>query len=270
MNSITLGVDLASQSKNTAICALDWADELPVVRMLAVGNHEGTELHDKFIVTTIAGLRHFPQDTIAKAGIDAPFGWPEEFVTALTEYHWDERWPSGMDNPRAPFYWRETDRWVRTHAKKTPLSVSSDKIAIVAMRCAVLLDDLMGKRGPAAVDRAGTGLVCEVYPDPALRYWTASHDRGLQSRETYKGKAAAHRRRELLQIMQESLPVVDPAGVMDLCVEHDHAFDALLGALVARAALLGCTEAAPPSERIRREGWIHLPTAPLGALASVT
>lgn len=215
-------------------------------------------------------MRHFPEGSITKAGIDAPFGWPEEFVNALTDYHWNERWPSGMDNPRTPFYWRETDRWVRANYRKTPLSVSSDKIAIVAMRCAVLLDDLMAKCGPDAVDRTVEGVVCEVYPDPALRHWTAGHDRGLRGRETYKGKLAANRRRELLQIIQERLFLGDPAGVLGLCIEQDHAFDALLGALVARAAFLGLTERAPLDERISREGWIHLPTAPLGALVSVS
>lgn len=54
MSSITLGVDLASQTKETALCALDWEAESVVVRMLAVGEHDGTALHDKFIITTIA------------------------------------------------------------------------------------------------------------------------------------------------------------------------------------------------------------------------
>ena len=267
MSSITLGVDLASQNKKTAICALDWDARSPVIRMLAVGNHEGTEFHDKFIITTIAGMRHFEQDSIVKAGIDAPFGWPDEFVEALSDYHNTQRWPSGMDNPRTAFYWRETDRWVRTHAHKVPLSVSSDKIAIVAMRCAVVLDELRYKLGPDAVIRTGDGLVCEVYPDPALRYWTACHAQGLRRRETYKGAAAANRRAELLGILQQDLPLDDPDGLLGLCVEQDHAFDALLSALVARASFLGLTEGAPPDERIIREGWIHLPTAPLRDLS---
>ncbi len=268
MSSITIGVDLASQNKNTAICALDWGAKRPLVRMLAVGKHEGTELHDKFIITTIAGMRHFPQDSIAKAGIDAPFGWSDEFVSAVTDHHWKGRWPSGMDNPRSPFYWRETDRRMREVTKKWPLSVSTDKLAVVAMRCAVLLDDLGDKCGPGAVDRTGAGLVCEVYPDPALRYWTQDQEYSLGAKESYKGTAKANHRQNLLDRIRQDVPLDDPDGLLDLCVIHDHALDALLAALVARAAFLDATEAAPTTERVCREGWIHLPTCPLTDLAS--
>jgi hypothetical protein len=267
MNSITIGIDLASQPAETAICAIDWEPLTPVMRMLAVGEHEGCELHDKFLVTTIAGLRQFPEELIAKVAIDAPFGWPEEFVQAVVEHHWNGRWPGGIDNPRARFYWRQTDRHVRAQTGKVPLSVSSDKIAAVAMRCAVLLDYLGEQCGPAAVDRTGDGLVCEVYPDPALRHWTAGDPLSLQPRESYKRKAGAARRRDLLEIVRKRLPLEDPEDLLRTCVDHDHALDALVAALVARAVSLGLTDSMDLiDDQISREGWIHLPTSPLADL----
>jgi hypothetical protein len=271
MGSITIGIDLASQAADTAICAIDWELGAPVIKMLAVSAHEGTELHDKFLVTTIAGLRHFPAESIAKAGIDSPFGWPEDFVKAVAEHHWNGHWPGGIDNPRTPFYRRETDRHVRSVTGKVPLSVSSDKIAAVAMRCAVLLDYLREKCGPASVDRTGTGLVCEVYPDPALRHWTAADPLSLQPRESYKRKAGASRRRDLLGIVRQRIRLEDPNDLLGACVEHDHALDALVAALVARAVSLGLTDSLGlEDDQISREGWIHLPTSPLADLASST
>ncbi len=50
-------------------------------------------------------------------------------------------------------------------------------------------------------------------------------------------------------------------GAREACIESDDALDALLAALIARAAALGLT--VPPGaddlELARREGWIHLP-----------
>jgi hypothetical protein len=54
-----------------------------------------------------------------------------------------------------------------------------------------------------------------------------------------------------------------------LCREHDHVLDAVVSALLARAAALGY--ATPPPDQYRaaalREGWIALPTCRLDELA---
>ena len=50
-------------------------------------------------------------------------------------------------------------------------------------------------------------------------------------------------------------------GAWEACVASDDALDAVLCALIARAAALGLT-APPPAEELelaRAEGWIHLP-----------
>jgi hypothetical protein len=59
-------------------------------------------------------------------------------------------------------------------------------------------------------------------------------------------------------------------GVREACAESDDALDAVLCALIARAAALGLTEPPPPDglEPARVEGWIHLPRS--GSLAQLS
>jgi hypothetical protein len=64
---------------------------------------------------------------------------------------------------------RRTDVFVHEQLGLTPLSVSADRIAHVALRCAVLLTKLPAARGP--MDRSGSGPVAEVYPAASLRGW---------------------------------------------------------------------------------------------------
>src|SRR4051812_4179341 len=167
------------------MCAIAWGGDAPEVRLLSRGAHEGTPLHDKYLVTTIRNLRLDLGAPIVKTAIDAPFGWPEPFVDAVLAHHRGDGWPSEIDNSRAPYERRATDRFVYRKAAKTPLSVSADKIASPAMRCAVLLSDIRRHDGAGAVDGRGTGLVCEAYPDPALRRWTTAADCALGKRDSY-------------------------------------------------------------------------------------
>jgi hypothetical protein len=270
-SSITLGIDLAVQRSNTALCAIEWAPSRARLRLLAVGSHQGTELHDKFLITAVRGMRlDFGDAPIVKTGIDAPFGWPDTFVDAINAHHSGPGWPSGMDNSLTPYRWRRTDEFVMKHwdspFRRVPLSVSADKIAMVAMRCAVIQADLRMHHGEEAADRLGRGMVCEVYPAVALRYWTSDHGLSLKSRESYRGKAQEKRRRELIEVIKERLPLEDPDDLLGSSVRHDHALDAFVSALVARALELELAVTPEDSEQVRREGWIHLPTAPLAAL----
>src|SRR4051794_19750105 len=98
----TLGVDLASQPRHTALCVIAWHDSRAEVRALAHGRWHGTALHDKLLPTAIRGLwgvedgwgrRGHP----AKTAIDAPFGWPKPFVHALEAHHRLEPWPEILD-----------------------------------------------------------------------------------------------------------------------------------------------------------------------------
>ncbi|MBA2420978.1 MAG: DUF429 domain-containing protein [Thermoleophilaceae bacterium] len=123
------------------MCVVEWSDGTGRIRVLSRGRDRGTELHDKFLVAAMRNLWFdFGDLKIAKAAIDAPFGWPEPFVDAVVAHQRGQGWPSGMDNPRAPFERRATDRFVHDRCGKTPFSVSADKIAYLAMsaRCSSL------------------------------------------------------------------------------------------------------------------------------------
>jgi hypothetical protein len=168
--TVTLGIDLASRPDNTALALIDWEGPRATVTTIAGGPGTEEVLHDKWLVSTMRGMT-YDGGPPSKVAIDAPFGWPKPFVEALASYHAGEGWPELIDNPRAKFERRRTDNFVREHTGKLPLSVSTDRIAYAAMRCATLLSDLERFVGPEGVARDGSGLVAEVYPDPALRLW---------------------------------------------------------------------------------------------------
>jgi len=106
-----------------------------------------------------------------KVAIDASFGWPRAFVDALDAHRRFEAWPAPDDGApetyRAALSFRATDRVVM-HTRR-PLSVSTDKLGVTAMRCAHPLHrwSLAGE----SVDRAGGKRFVEVYPAAALARW---------------------------------------------------------------------------------------------------
>jgi predicted nuclease with RNAse H fold len=243
----TLGIDLAAQPPNTSACAVDWASGTPEISELDSG------LDDQALLEAIAAAD--------KVGIDAPFGWPDEFVDAVAAHRDRAGWPGSgeeQDLYRFQLSFRATDRKLIEGGSRRPLSVSTDLIGVVAMRCAYLLDRLAAAGEP--VDRAGSGKVIEAYPAPALVSW------GL-SATGYKSKAGAARLPELLSRLEEGIGGIGMSARQREAAGSDHnRFDALVCSLVARAAALGLTR--PPehgeeSDRATREGWIHVPTNPL-------
>jgi hypothetical protein len=135
----------------------------------------------------------------------------------------------------------QTGRW--------PLSVSSDLIAVPALRAARLLTGI-------DFDRSGEGKLVEVYPAAALRRWH------LQP-AGYKGSAGTRARHELVKqfaaITQPWLHVSSEGW--EACRSSDDAFDALLAALIALARANGRCDPIP-SEHLaeaQAEGWIALP-----------
>lgn len=164
----TLGIDLASQPENTALCVVSWADD-----------GRGAEVEppragcdDDALLAEMARA-----DAV---GIDAPFGWPAAFVSAVA----GEGWPAGVAVDALRF--RETDRFVRSWTgevlgrRLSPLSVSADRIAYCAWRCRSLL-----------ARHRGTSRVYEVYPAAALAVWGQPH-RGYK-RTTGDGPRACTR-----------------------------------------------------------------------------
>src|SRR5680860_942839 len=245
----TAGVDLSVSEKSTAAAAIEWEAGRARVGELSLGLADAELL-----------------DLLAEAewvGIDAPFGWPEPMVAALHSYAADGRWP-GPD--KQSFRLRRTDLFVHDHVlaetgeKLWPLSPSTDRISLTAWRLAGLREAAFA-RSHVRFDRAGGDQVVEAYPAAALLLW------GLR-REGYKSDPEA--REQLLASIEAEAPwLAWEPGAREACVESDDALDAVICALIARAAALGATEP-PPAEALelaRVEGWIHLPR--LGCLAEL-
>ena len=259
----TLGIDLASQAANTALCVVAWFPDRAEIRALARGTWGTEELTDEVLVGAACGSAIRP----VKVAIDAPFGWPEPFVRAVAAHGRLQPWPSALDEKRWRFERRETDRVVRERANKLPLSVSTDRIAYPAMRCAAILGALQVRLGGEAVARDGTGLVAEAYPDAALRCWLPELWAAREG--SYKGasQAARDRRERLVEALLGALG--DRFAVTleqrEQCVDSDDCLDALVCALLARAVQRGATIAPKHEHRrlARVEGWIHLPHAAL-------
>lgn len=256
--ALTAGVDLAAQDRETAVCCVDWSASRPrVVRLDVAPTHD--ELLDLF------GER-------AVVGVDAPFGWPAAFARALASWQdalawpddpWarppddDGSWAAGADARRrrtAGLRLRATDRVVhRIVGGPPPLSVSTDRIAIVAMRCAALLAAASSRRPPGArIDRLGAGDVLEVYPAATLRQWALRSPLGPSGRiVAYKGPAAAAARGAILDAV-ESAVGLEAGPARSALLASDHALDALLCALSARAAVVSGAALPPPAPGARR------------------
>lgn len=239
----TAGVDLAASPISTAVAVIEWsATSARVVELV-------TPADDNQIRELATGA--------SRVGVDSPFGWPDEFVAFIAAHH-RHRTPreSGLDaiDRRRPLVFRRTDRYLVEHGLGRPLSVSADQIAHVAFRCAGLLADL-------GVDDRVDGWAVEAYPAGALTQW------GLRSRG-YKRSVNRVVLGELVAQLIVAAPWLALGELRGLMEYDDNAFDAVITALIARAADLGHTHlpAASDTQIAAREGWIHVPTCPLDAL----
>ena len=234
---VTLGVDLASQPKRTATCLLCWDRGSARCDALSMGATD-SDLHELF-------------GRADKTGIDAPFGWPAPFTRAVAEYSASTVWPSAEVRQ---LRFRRTDRVVWEKLGWWPLSVSSDLIAVPAMRVVRLLAEEAATG--ETIDRSGRGRFVEVYPAAALSIW------GFPSRG-YKGAKGSALRARLVSDLAErtadwlALSKEDWAR----CKASDDMLDALVAALVARAAHVGRCEPIPTGDHVlaTEEGWIALP-----------
>jgi predicted nuclease with RNAse H fold len=244
----TYGIDLASQPERTAVCMVEWRrGERAYVH--CPGDHGD----DQDLLAQMA------QEYVTKVGIDAPFGWPSEFIEALNANRVDGSWGQW---PTELLRLRATDRAVRAETRLTPLSVSTDKIGLVAMRCVRLLD-LHRQATGEQPDRSGSGRMVEVYPAAALRQWGLSPKDAIEDPGSYKGRGAMPKARR--QRLMTSL--VETAGrwlemndkTVHVCCESDDCLDALLCALIARAVEIGHVMPITDPGRAADEGWIALP-----------
>lgn len=251
-----LGVDLASVADRTAACRLERGPA--GLRILGV---ESGCADDRIV--ELAG----PAEIVA---IDAPLGWPEPFLRAVTAYAAGDAWawpdpfrtlPPGKEGEGARkeatrlLRFRATDLHVHAETGIWPLSVSSDLIGIVAFRAAGLCTRLR----PGRPDRDGSTGVIEAYPAAALQVW------GID-RSGYKEPGARAKRGEILDALIHHHEL-DPGTFREALIADDDCLDALVAALVGDAFARGQTAPIPTDlrDRARREGWIHLPVPAQGA-----
>lgn len=244
-----VGVDLSAEPVRTAVAVLEWDDGKAAVEELYVG------ADDEDVLAALA--------TADKAGIDAPFGWPDAFAAFLAAHQaGDISVPGGLTGRqwRRQLAWRHTDETVRAETDIIPLSVAADRIGHAAMRCAGLLARLGNLGSP--VNRDGSGTVTEVYPAASLKVWGLPY-RGYKQPRDPAGLP------ELTGELQAAAPWLELGPHDHLCRTPHDALDAVIAALTARAAALSLTSRPDPElqDAASREGWIALPTAPLTTLA---
>jgi hypothetical protein len=99
----TLGIDLASQPKLTALCRIDWT---PGRRGYAYC--PALDQSDEDMLALMG------RDDVTKVGIDAPFGWPAAFIEGLVDYRRAGLWPDapGERVRQREMELRATDRFV--------------------------------------------------------------------------------------------------------------------------------------------------------------
>jgi hypothetical protein len=242
---VTLGIDLSASDEGTAVCAIRWKAGNAVVGVprRGLGNGDLREL-------------------IAQAswtGIDAPFSWPLPFLDAVAEHGKRGGWAEDYRSRR--FQYRATDLFVTGIARR-PLSVSTDRIGVTAMRCARLLAEVGHDRG-RRLDLTGRDRVVEVYPAAALSAWGAK-DAGFDPQGYKTGPRAKANRRKLVEaFVRETAGWLEfPEAAQRECVERDDPLDSFIAALATRAAQLGRTREPETAEQRRLaaiEGWIHVP-----------
>ena len=247
------GLDLAAEPKNTALAVIDWRDDSAELVDLRL------DVRDSEITDAASGFE--------KLGIDCALGWPKPFVEFLVA----QSASAGLAQPdpshgafvgdidfRRTLAYRETDRNLHKLTGRWPLSVSTDRLGLTAIRAAGILSQLAAAGMDA--NRAGSGLVVEVYPGATLRGWGFA---------TAGYRASTQVRTHLLADLAERAPwlwMTDEHSA--LAVESCDAFDAVFAALAARAAQLGhfYKPSANQLALAEIEGWLALPDVGLEEL----
>ena len=247
---LVAGLDLAAESKGTALAVLDWSQNRVELEHLQLGVTDG-------VVIEIA-------PTLAKLGIDCALGWPAdfaEFIKTFASPSLAGQCFAGDIDWRRNLAYRETDREVYRITGRWPLSVSTDRLAMTALRCAGLLTKLQA--AGEQVDRSGRGKVVEIYPAASMRLWGLSIAGYRKSPEI---------RRQLLDQLLALAPWLNLRGKEPQMVASCDAFDAVVAALAAGSAALGQSTVAPANllQKAKIEGWVALPQTTLAELGQTT
>jgi predicted nuclease with RNAse H fold len=242
------GIDLAAEPKSTALALVDFSAGAAKLETLVLG------IADPQLVERTKDA--------TKIGIDCAFGWPVEFYEFLGR-HMDPKQPQtasdGAIDWRRSLAYRETDRQVKQVIGRWPLSVSTDRLGLTAMRNAGLLARL--QESGVATDRSGEGTAVEVYPAATLRLW---------SFDTTNYRKSEEQRQKLIQQLKLKASWLDVSKHQDLMNSSTDAFDAVIAALAARAVALGLYLKPLKNQlaKAKVEGWICLPSVQLDKLRS--
>lgn len=242
---ISAGIDLAAEPKGTALALIEFSNNRAKLSYLEQG------LDDQALITQTHNAD--------KVGIDCAFGWPIQFADFITK-HQDltstDLIDGGMDYRRGLSF-RETDREIRRLTGRWPLSVSTDRLGLTAIRCAGLLSKYQAKG--VEIDRAGSKLLVEVYPGATLRNWKL---------DTTGYRINPEARSSLLEQLKQQAPWLELSFFRTQMIESADCFDAVIAALAARAVYQGNYNK-PTAEQLksaRVEGWICLPSSELQGL----
>lgn len=263
----TLGIDLATEPAATGLCVIEWGARVPRASFPA---QERSEPRDN---TRLLSLME--DDECARTAIDAAFGWPEQFRKALDRYAREYRWKTWrateeFDEKRSWLGRRRTDYFVHKKTEEegvkiTPFSVGASHFSATAMRCAELLDAYYKDKGN--LERVD-GPVIETYPAAARVRWAHSSASAKKPDE----KSEREWRHAWLRLIKHTCKLeLKPAERERVAAQPGgHDFDALLCALVARAAgdregTLG-PSTKEDAQLAKREGWIHMPKCSLSDL----
>jgi predicted nuclease with RNAse H fold len=241
---ITAGIDLAAEPKGTALAILAFMNNKAKIVYLEQG------LDDQALIDKTINAD--------KIGIDCAFGWPIEFAKFIAQNQDPknkEPIDGGMDFRRTLSF-RETDRVIKELTGRWPLSVSTDRLGLTAMRCAGLLSRY--QQAGIEVDRSGAGKLAEVYPGATLRTWAFDTTNCRVNKEV---------RAKLIKELTQRAPWLELTNT-ELMIESADAFDAVIAALAARAIQRGEYHKPSADQQARAliEGWVCLPSKELATL----
>lgn len=242
---MSAGIDLAAEPKGTALAILEFVNDKAQLVYLEQG------LDDQVLIDKTINAD--------KVGIDCAFGWPIEFAKFIARNQDPtnkEPIDGGMDFRRTLSF-RETDRVTKELTGRWPLSVSTDRLGLTAMRCAGLLSRY--QQAGVAVDRSGQGTLAEVYPGATLRTW---------SFDTTNYRVNKEVRAELIQDLNRQAPWLELGHSSELMIESCDSFDAVIAALAARAVFQGKYNKPTKDQQAAAEieGWICLPAKEISEL----
>jgi hypothetical protein len=156
------------------------------------------------------------------------------FIQTITEYQAAGVWPDPYDSETSVrnLRLRATNRAIHQRLGLTPLTVSTDRIGIVAMHCARLLAAMHHQLGEP-VDRSGQGRILEVYPAAAaLRSWQINPG-NTEDPGSYKGDSEPARTRREWVLEQISCST---SGWLEINPKVKVVCDDCLEALTARSS----------------------------------